>query len=131
MNNDVDAAEAFADGIGNLRAGFRTGHIGGDEHLVAGMLATRSCGGKDFDTGISQPGDNSLANTLGAARDEGAKAPKLEISTHGRISSETIRPSSISKICSRLIGLPGKSPETLPVTTTLPSRVDTLSGSTT
>jgi hypothetical protein len=59
-----------------------------------------------------------------------AKAAELQISAHGRISSETIRPPSISKIWSRLIGLPGKSPETLPVTT-FPSRVDTLSGSTT
>jgi hypothetical protein len=45
MDNDVDAAEAFADGIGNLRATFRTSDIGGHEHLVAGIRATRSCSG--------------------------------------------------------------------------------------
>jgi len=115
MDNNVNPAKAPADSIGNGLAAVGAGDVGRNKHLIARKLAARSRPGQDFDTGS----------------DKGAKAAaELEIFTHRRISSETIRPPSISKIFSSLIGLPGKLPETLPVTTTFPSRVDTLSGST-
>ena len=52
------------------------------------------------------------------------------MAAHGRISNETIMAPSISKMWSRLIGLPGNVPETFAVTMTFPSRSAIVSGST-
>ena len=74
MDNDVNAAEALANSIGNRRAPFGTGYICGDEHFVGRTVGRRPRGSQDFDARISQPGHNSFADTLGAAGDEGPKA---------------------------------------------------------
>jgi hypothetical protein len=42
VDHDVNAAKALADSIANGLAALRTGNIGGDEHLIASKLATRS-----------------------------------------------------------------------------------------
>ena len=122
VHDDVNATKVPPDSIDYSRATCRRGDVSSNEHSIC-RLRTRPGRAQDLGTHLRQPRDDCLAQTLGAAGHEGTlpyKAIEMAVEHH-RISRDTIFPPLISKMWSSMIGLPGKLPDTLPVTTTFPS----------
>src|SRR5712671_2547116 len=120
MHDDVDDAKPIAHRFGESHAALLGRDVCGDE-----LRATRKivrCGPRRGEHGralFTQAGGDGMANTLARAGDEGAQALQFAIG-HQRISRETILSPAILKMCRSVMGLPGKSPTTLPTTTTSP-----------
>src|SRR5205807_1459748 len=110
VHDDVNATKVPADSIDHRGATRRRGHVSGNEHSIS-SLRTGPGRGQDLGAHLRQPRDHRLAQTLGAAGHKGALPSKsIELAEHHSISRDTILPPSISKMCSSVIGLPGKLP---------------------
>jgi hypothetical protein len=68
VDEDVNAAEALADGIDDRCTAFDRGDVSGNEHLIA-RLRTRSRCDQDLGAQLSQPSCDRCTDALGAACD--------------------------------------------------------------
>src|SRR5262245_5131912 len=131
MDQDVYATQAVADRISDCGASFGRGDVGGNKVLGTRKASwTRPGRGQNDRAGITERGDHGLPHPLGAAGHERSLFFELEISAHDGISSAAILPPSSVKTKSSVIGLPGNSPVSWVLTTVLPSRAATATGST-
>jgi hypothetical protein len=83
MHDDVDSAETIPDSISNQGATCGSGHICRDELVsICDILWTRPRCGDDRRTCFPKCRNDSLADTLGAARHERAFSFEFQVVVH-------------------------------------------------